>query len=78
MTALLDHTAAARRFVASDKSDPFTAARVASHMRSGIAGYRQDSDAEPAFYTATAVSEMRELPNGTKYPVTAYRNVQRP
>lgn len=67
---------AAECYVKADKSDPFAAARVALHMRNGIAGFT--TQGEDAFYSADPFQEERFLPNGTAYFVTVYRNVRRP
>lgn len=63
-------------YALADKSDPFTLARCKAHMRNGIVGYCQDGD--EAIYSAELVMEMRKLPDGREYPVTVYRNIQRP
>ena len=73
---------AAKHYVAAEKSDPFCEARVALHMRNGIAGFTLKG--EEAFYSAIPVQEERRLPSGPDgkpgetYPVLVYHNMQRP
>jgi hypothetical protein len=66
----------AYNYAAGDKSDPFTLKRAMTHIRTGVAGIRKDG--EDAFYKAEPAQEERELPDGRRYSVTVYRNMQRP
>ena len=85
---------AMERYVANDRSDPFTLARCKLHMRNNIAGFRMEKGnmpwmgetihrdlGEDTFYGATAHTEMRTLQQGEikiTFPVTVYRNMTRP
>ena len=66
----------AKNYAAFDKSDPFCHDRCMLHIRQGIAGVLQGG--EDAMYSADPYQEERELPDGTRYFVTVYRNVKRP
>ena len=68
-------------YAASDKSDPFAAARCMAHINSGIASIfteRQGNIVLESGYAAELYQETRQLPDGTKYHVPAYKNVKRP
>lgn len=57
---------AAKRYAASNKSDPFAYSRAMSHINRGIAQYivhRGKDDIKPGY--AEEVSVTRELPDGT-------------
>ena len=69
----------ARLYADADKSDPFAFSRAMSHMKVGIG--RIDGSR----YFARATTEQRTLERGmvfsdgsNTYPVTVYRDVQRP
>jgi len=66
----------ARDYALADKSDPFAYNRAMSHTMNGIASYLGQSG--PGYYEAEAYQEERRLLDGTKYHVTAYKNVKRP
>lgn len=66
----------AANYAAADRSDPFTYQRCLAHIRFGVASVLPNGD--DAFYKADPFPEMRELPDGTPYNITVYRNVQRP
>lgn len=83
-------TAAARRYVMADRTDPFTAARVAAHIASGVATvFREESrdsgfkvDAGAAYYDATPYRETQEIQGYDgrmiKHHVVRYMNMVRP
>ncbi len=68
--------AAAVRYAAADKSDPFCLARCYAHMRNKVCGFNQSG--QDAFYSADAYSEERVTADGKSYIVTSYRNIVRP
>lgn len=69
--------AAAERYIASQKSDPFCRGRVELHMRKAISGgYTQQG--EPAWYDAVESTETRYTATGEAYQATVYRNIVRP
>lgn len=67
---------AAARYVKGDKSDPFLAARIATHMRNGVCGFTPTG--QDAFYAADATTEERVTADGNPYLATVYRNMVRP
>jgi hypothetical protein len=80
---------AAKRYAASDKSDPFTLNRALAHIRNGIVGFQVDKNGKPteqrAWYDAEKHQETRKLPEGSTFSdgtnewvVDAYKNVQHP
>ena len=64
------HVAAALRYAASDKSDPFAFARAMTHLGQGLADPDNYYDAEPA-------TETRRTERGESYEVTVYRSIKR-
>lgn len=72
---------AAKRFAASDPSDPFAYSRALTHLQNGIASYA-NGNGQPAFYDAELHHEMRaiKLPDGKtlEWQAEVYRNVIRP
>lgn len=77
---------AAKRYAAADKSDPFALARAITHMKNGIAGFRQERGehhamGQDAFYTADETYETRTYEQDgrtVEYQVLTYRNRVRP
>lgn len=63
------------------KSDPFAFSRAVSHINNGVSHCiveregRVDVDGG---YSAEPYQETRQLPDGSKYNVTAYKNARRP
>ena len=78
-------TAAARRYAAANKSDPFAYSRAMSHLKHGVASFiRGHSDPahgldwnDSAFYDAQPVAETRKTADGAEYTITTYRNIKR-
>lgn len=68
---------AAKRYAASDRSDPFAYARAMTHLQNGICR-TPDSQHQAAIYDAEPFEETRVLPDGREYHATVYRNVVRP
>lgn len=68
---------AAKRYAAANKSDPFAYRRAKTHLLNGIASYA-NHEGQKAYYDADEATEIRQLPDGTEYPATIYRNVVRP
>lgn len=78
MKARMDE--AAKNYIRADKSDPFTAARIATHQRLGISEPTSESG-QPSYYSAEVSQETREyIVNNEKktYSVTSYKNMVRP
>jgi hypothetical protein len=79
---------AAKRYAASDRSDPFAMARVIAHLKNGIASYSRPGNSEysitsgsPAFYDADVGSETRRYVHDGRevvYAVPTYSNLARP
>lgn len=80
---------AARPYIRSDRTDPFTAARVMAHIDNGVATIsrpeNRDYDIQsgsPGFYTATQHREARKMRGSDgsmqTYDVPVYRAVARP
>ena len=74
-------TEAAKRYAASDPSDPFAFRRAMTHLANGVASYGS-KDGKPAYYDAELYHEPRAIimPNGQKleWQAEVYRNVHRP
>lgn len=70
--------AAAHRYAAANKSDPFALRRALSHISSGVAGMRLDDGGNkiPATYDAERTMVERTLPSGEKYLVEEYTNIK--
>jgi hypothetical protein len=72
---------AAKRYAASDPSDPFAFRRAITHLNNGIAAYA-NKDGKPAFYDAELYHETRSItiPNGSvmEWQAEVYKNVHRP
>jgi hypothetical protein len=66
---------AARRYAASDPSDPFTFNRCMTHLLRGMCA--PNDKGEDCHYNATASTEGRKTATGEEYFVTVYRDVQR-
>jgi hypothetical protein len=77
-------TEAAERYIAADRTDPFTRARVYSHMRNGVSTNTRGSNPDSqlsSFYDAERYSEKRVyVADGVEveYTVPAYRSMVRP
>lgn len=74
-------TRGAMNYAASEKSDPFAASRCMAHINSGIAGIFTERHGHVTIesgYQAEEYQETRQLPDGRKYQVSAYKNVKRP
>ena len=73
--------AAAKRYAAADKSDPFAFARAMSHSANGIASYA-NKNGQSAIYDAELYYEPREIkmPDGKtlSWQAGCYRNIIRP
>jgi hypothetical protein len=83
----LEMIAAARRYAAADRTDPFALRRALAHIDNGVASYRRpanrewDMEAGQSFYDATAFREQRTIRHGdqeAKVDVVSYRGVVRP
>lgn len=72
---------AAKRYAASDPSDPFTFRRAMTHLRNGVASF-SNKEGKSAFYDAGLHHEPRSItmPNGEtlEWQAEVYRNVSRP
>lgn len=78
-TSIRQMKTAALDYAAFEKSDPFAYSRAISHIQNGICNpKRTDDEIIAAHYSAVPFQEERELPNGEKYTVTAYKNAVRP
>lgn len=80
---------AAKRYAASEKSDPFALNRAMAHIRNGIVGFQVDKNGKPtaekAWYDADHFQETRSLPDGMSfsngdktYLVDAWKNITHP
>lgn len=70
----------AARYAAADRSDPFAFARAIAHIHSGVASLGHD-DGGPAYYNAEETAAERTVVldgRAITYPVTEYKNIQRP
>lgn len=68
-------------YIAAEKSDPFLAARVRTHMANGVAGTFKRENGAPvdAYYSAKTKVEERQLPDTDEtYFVTVYTGRSRP
>lgn len=72
---------AAKRYAASDPSDPFAYRRALTHLRTGVATY-DNAHGQAAYYDAELHHEARSItmPNGQvlEWQAEVYRNVHRP
>ena len=72
----------AERYIAADRTDPFTRDRVYSHMANGVASVkRAEKPYLDGYYDAERYHESRFYMNGTnkvEYTVPAYRSMVRP
>jgi hypothetical protein len=72
----------AKRYAASDRSDPFTFSRAMTHINNGLCAVRHTKDGPvECHYDATAQAEGREYSfNGStvKYQGTVYKDLVRP
>ena len=74
----------ARRYAASDHSDPFAFSRAMTHINLGMCRDPEQGNLDIVCYDATPVMEMRTLPHGDQfsdgsieYPVTVYHSARR-
>lgn len=84
----LEMIAAARRYAASDRSDPFALSRALSHIESGVSSYRRPesrewdiADRSAGFYDASPHRELKTVktPTGeTKIEAVSFRGMARP
>ena len=72
---------AAKRYAASEKSDPFAYSRALTHLQSGVATFGNNNGAK-GYYDAEMYMEPRaiQMPNGQtlEWQAEVYRNVVRP
>ena len=72
---------AAKRYAASDPSDPFAYRRALTHLQNGVASY-SNTNGQAAYYDAELYHEPRSLkmPNGQvlEWQAEVYRNIHRP
>jgi hypothetical protein len=72
---------AAKRYAASDASDPFAFNRAMTHLANGVASYA-NKDGNKGYYDAELHHEPRAIvmPNGKtlEWQAEVYRNIYRP